>query len=391
MERQTKDLRPWQGLVVYVVFLLFLVGISGYINGALGIAGAAVSELIYAAIAVGAVFVFRASPAKVFPLDPPKVRYFFGSLLLFGFVYSVSISVALITEYFFPQAAGSTETIVEFAQSVNPAVGILCIALIPAICEELLFRGFILSSVKKWKPWVAIAVTGVLFGAAHLSVYRFLPVALLGCFLAYIDLKTDSLFLGMLFHFFNNLISVVALYLSPAEPSEGAELLSSFSFGVIFSTCLIFLSAGIVGGVFGWFILNGKKLTFKTVAVTLACCFAVSLFGSFVAGVSAVADSEIFVKQLDETRTESTSTFTVEEERNYIFLSNSSAIGGSVTVTLVGPDGNEIFRIEKAGLENRSLTLSPGEYTVFFTFTPAEGQTVSGNRFAAVTMIVEKI
>ncbi|MCQ2426649.1 MAG: CPBP family intramembrane metalloprotease, partial [Lachnospiraceae bacterium] len=350
-----------------------------------------VSELIYAAIAVGAVFVFRASPAKVFPIDPPKVRYFFGSLLLFGFVYSVSISVALVTQYFFPQAAGSTETIVEFAQSVNPAIGILCIALIPAICEEMLFRGFILSSVKKWKPWIAITVTGVLFGAAHLSVYRFLPVALLGCLLAYIDLKTDSLFLGMLFHFFNNLISVVTLYLSPADPSEGVDVISSFSFGVILSTCLIFLSAGIVGGVFGWFILNDKKLTFKTVAVTLACSFAVSFFGTFVAGVSAVADSEIFVKQLDETRTESTSVFTVEEERSYTFLSNTGAVGGSVTVTLVGPDGNEIFRLEKTGMETRSLTLSPGEYTVFFAFTPSEEQTVSGNRFASVTMIVEKL
>lgn len=390
MERQTKELRPWQGLVVYVVFLLFLVGISGYINAALGILGAAVSELIYAAIAVGAVFVFRASPREVFPVDPPKVRFFFGSLLLFGFVYSISISAALVTEYFFPEASGSTETIVSFAQSVNPAVGILCIALIPAICEELLFRGFLLSSVKKWKPWIAIAVTGVLFGAAHLSVYRFLPVALLGCFLAYIDLKTESLFLGMLFHFFNNLISVVALYLSPGTAEEGAEVITSFSFGMILSTCLIFLSAGLVGGVFGWYILNEKKLTFKTVIITLACCIGLSFFGSFTAGVAAIADSDIFIKQLDETRCESTETLTVEEERNYVFFSNATAVGGSVSVTLVGPDGNEIFRLEKNGIENRSLTLSPGEYTVLFNFTPSEEQSVSGNRFAAVTMIVEK-
>lgn len=391
MERQTNELKPWQGLIVYAVFLLFLTGISGYINGALGIAGTVISELIYAGIAVGGVFLFRASPEKVFPMEPPKVRYFFGSLLLFGFVYSVSLSVSLVTEYFFPQAAGSADHIKDFAMSTNPAIGILCIALIPAICEELLFRGFLLSSVKKWKPWIAVTVTGVLFGAAHLSVYRFLPIALLGILLAYIDLKTDSLFLGMLFHFFNNLISVVTLYLNPEASSAGAEVISGYSFGMIFSTCLIFLSAGIVGGVFGWFILHGKRLTVKTVAITLGCSIGLSVFGSFAAGAAALADADLFMQQLDETKTESTGTLTVEKERNYVFITNISSVGGTAAVTLNDPEGNELFRIGKDGIETRTLFLSPGEYTVVFTFTPGEEQTVSGNRFAAVTMIAEKV
>jgi sodium transport system permease protein len=78
------------------------------------------------------------------------------------------------------------------------------VAFSPALCEETLFRGLILSGFRRLGMWPAILATAFLFGIAHASIYRLLPVMALGTFLGYAVWKTRSIFAGMIIHMLNN-------------------------------------------------------------------------------------------------------------------------------------------------------------------------------------------
>ncbi|HET6267736.1 MAG TPA: ABC transporter permease subunit/CPBP intramembrane protease [Acidobacteriota bacterium] len=81
----------------------------------------------------------------------------------------------------------------------------LFIALMPAICEEMTFRGMIFSGLMtRFKPWTAILVTAFLFGIFHLSIYRFLPVFLIGTAAGFLVWRSNSILTGMLLHMLVN-------------------------------------------------------------------------------------------------------------------------------------------------------------------------------------------
>jgi sodium transport system permease protein len=84
---------------------------------------------------------------------------------------------------------------------------ILLLAISPAVCEELFFRGAFLSGLRRDLSVVScLAWEAVLFGAAHSSIYRFVPTAILGMVLAAITLRGRSLLPAILLHATYNLL-----------------------------------------------------------------------------------------------------------------------------------------------------------------------------------------
>ncbi|MCA9183648.1 MAG: CPBP family intramembrane metalloprotease [Planctomycetales bacterium] len=83
-------------------------------------------------------------------------------------------------------------------------------ALTPALCEEGLFRGFVLSSLHRYSAAWAIGLSAVLFGLMHvltsnvLAVERFLPSTFMGLLLAWIALRTGSIWPGVALHALHN-------------------------------------------------------------------------------------------------------------------------------------------------------------------------------------------
>jgi membrane protease YdiL (CAAX protease family) len=90
-------------------------------------------------------------------------------------------------------------------------VNLIVIAVIPAIGEELTFRGVIQKLLTRWFGHVhwAILVTAFLFSAMHIQFLSFLPRFFLGIVLGYLFLWSNSMWLTMLVHFINNAIAVV--------------------------------------------------------------------------------------------------------------------------------------------------------------------------------------
>jgi membrane protease YdiL (CAAX protease family) len=78
-------------------------------------------------------------------------------------------------------------------------------ALIPAICEEFLFRGYILTRIlSQENRWQAIMISSVLFGLFHQDFYRLLPATLAGVMLAIMTIQSGSLYNAIASHFFVN-------------------------------------------------------------------------------------------------------------------------------------------------------------------------------------------
>ena len=94
-------------------------------------------------------------------------------------------------------------------------INLLTIAIIPAICEELLFRGAILGwlrySIKN--VHLAIFLSAFIFSAFHVQFFGFVPRLLLGLYMGYILVWSGSMWSSIIAHFINNSMAVIAAYL----------------------------------------------------------------------------------------------------------------------------------------------------------------------------------
>ena len=119
---------------------------------------------------------------------------------------------------------------------------LVAVAIVPAIGEELLFRGLIQKYFRQifGNPHAAIWVTAILFSAFHLQFYGFLPRMLLGAFFGYLFYFSRNLGYAIIAHFINNGFTVTLLYLYQAgiisydiESDESVPLISIAIFSMI--------------------------------------------------------------------------------------------------------------------------------------------------------------
>lgn len=107
-------------------------------------------------------------------------------------------------------------------------LNLLMIAVLPAIGEELLFRGVLQRLFREWTGNIHLAVfiAAFLFSALHLQFYGFLPRFVLGLFLGYLFVWTGSIWVPVIVHFFNNGVAVTAAWLyANGRISSNAESL----------------------------------------------------------------------------------------------------------------------------------------------------------------------
>src|SRR5690606_4911795 len=92
---------------------------------------------------------------------------------------------------------------------------LVIIAILPAVGEEIVFRGLIQNELLRGtrNVHVAIWVAAILFSTIHFQFYGFVPRLLLGALFGYLYYWSGNLMLAILAHFVNNGVSVVALYL----------------------------------------------------------------------------------------------------------------------------------------------------------------------------------
>lgn len=114
------------------------------------------------------------------------------------------------------QAMKLTEILLQTNNIAGLMVNIVIVAIVPAIGEELLFRGVLLKLLKQMTKNVHVAVilSAVIFSAIHLQFYGFLPRMMLGIVLGYLFVFTSNLWVPIFVHFLNNASSTIIYYLN---------------------------------------------------------------------------------------------------------------------------------------------------------------------------------
>lgn len=114
------------------------------------------------------------------------------------------------------------EALLKVNSVTDVIVNVIIIALFPAFCEEMFFRGAlqrVLIYVTR-SPWVGIILTGFLFSALHFQFQGFLPRMFLGIVLGALYWYSGSLWTSILAHFVNNAVQVIAVSYAPKYVNE---------------------------------------------------------------------------------------------------------------------------------------------------------------------------
>lgn len=124
-------------------------------------------------------------------------------------------------------------------------INLLIMALLPAIGEELFFRGSLQKALLRLshKPWLAIVVSSVVFALLHGTFFKILPIFTLGLILGIVYYITRNLWYTILIHFFNNAFAVLSVYY--ADRSETLKKLSGDGFSVPLYGAVVSLVIGI--------------------------------------------------------------------------------------------------------------------------------------------------
>jgi sodium transport system permease protein len=103
----------------------------------------------------------------------------------------------------------------------NSWVIFLVLAVLPGICEELAFRGFILSGFRRLgHKWTAIILSSIFYGASHALFQQSLIACLLGAVIGFLAIQTGSLLPGVLFHIVHNSLALSVSQVMPALADE---------------------------------------------------------------------------------------------------------------------------------------------------------------------------
>ncbi len=126
-------------------------------------------------------------------------------------------------ETWMKQAEANAERLTEAFLATNTLTGfgvnLLMIAVLPAIGEELVFRGVLQRLFTEWfrNHHAGIFASAVLFSALHFQFYGFLPRTALGLIFGYLFAVTGSLWMPIVVHFINNALAVVVAFLFRRE------------------------------------------------------------------------------------------------------------------------------------------------------------------------------
>ncbi len=161
-----------------------------------------------------ALWYVKANPKTTLNLRPPRAGAALGTLLMAPAWVAISIQLGVYHNRVLPAPPELMELAEKlFAVSELPGgvwTLLFIVAVSPAICEEVLFRGMLLSGFRQRLPqWAAILAVGILFGFFHLSIYRLVPTGLTGIFFTYLVLRSGSIYLAIFAHFVLNGLSIL--------------------------------------------------------------------------------------------------------------------------------------------------------------------------------------
>ena len=110
-------------------------------------------------------------------------------------------------------------------------VNLIGLAILPAIFEELLFRGIILNGLKQYGKWAAVLGSAGLFALLHGNIGQLIYPFMLGVILGYIVYKTGNVLYSIIIHLINNTFSIIYTYIDVMK-NNGQYIVEEVSYSV---------------------------------------------------------------------------------------------------------------------------------------------------------------
>ncbi len=386
-----KKTKILDGITAFIVAVIIILFVNALLFSKLGIAGMGISEVLLIAVPLMLVFLRRESISERFNLNLPSIGSFFSAvLLMMGANMWGNASSFIYVGLFGMPEQNDMAFLEEYFAGVSPVMALIVIALIPAVCEELLFRGYLFSSFKGKKGKVAaVIVTSILFSVIHFDMYKMAPLFIMALAFGYITAKTDSVVIPMIFHFINNSMSVISFYASRGQDTE--TIIASVPKEMYFWYAVAAAGSGLVLVYFGSRLLSGKPRK-KWMNIVTPIVSGVL----FIAGVIGIMLSMITMPYIGDYSnrlredTVYTETFILSEDGVGV-VTSQVICSRKVTclVTVVDGDGNEIYNSDDLTSGN-GVPMSKGEYTVTYSFDVPDEESISYDVSANVVVITVK-
>lgn len=244
-----------ESILIMIVALLLMVYVGGIVSVSAPLTiSLIVQQAFIGVLPIVAAIYIKADMKKVFSLKLPKIKHLFGAIILgVGGICLNLVTSSLLSMAFPSDSEVLNEQYMQLLDGVSFVPGLLLMALLPAVCEELMYRGYMFTAFKsRMSIPKAIIIVSLLFGISHMSMIKILPTALLGVALAYMVYKSGSIVTSALVHFLNNALAVVTLYYG-----DKISFLNDESLGVpVLVTMFVIALIGIPVGVL---LLRGSK------------------------------------------------------------------------------------------------------------------------------------
>jgi len=211
--RRLPDILDSTLLVIFSLLLLIFVGAplqaKDIFNGLL------ITELILVLLPVLlAIRIFKIDARHRLMLNPPTFRDAALTLIVALGAWAAASGWQALQSHFLPMPdmyVDQMEKLISASRARPLLYLVAMLGILPGICEEYLFRGYMLSGYRqRLSNTGAILLVAVAFGAFHLDPYRFVGATALGAVLGFIAVRGNSLYLPMLAHIANNSLGVIA-------------------------------------------------------------------------------------------------------------------------------------------------------------------------------------
>ena len=387
------------GVLFFAVAMAFLFLIAPPIQIKFRLLGVGITELILLAIALTGGVIYKIAGKKtlkeIFPFSFKSLSFkiFLNSLLVYIGAYCIVLGVNIMQMYIFPGAAETNTALGNFFAEGGVIIMIIALTVMPGICEEMLHRGFILSTFKNIESTaVKLLLMGIIFGIFHADIYRFAPTMVMGMGLTYIMIKTGNLFYSMFFHFINNFIGIAPILILKMTNSgdltfdipAGMYSLSSIS-GILSFTAsaMLYLPLGLLFVYLGVRRFSRKDSDAeqkpKRFKFIVPACIVLAVSGFMLSGVSGISGSlekPVYDANIGVNLTEpfnSSNNFEIKSERNYnikVYVDGGENVSGSIRIT--DKNGKEIYNSGQGSMFNsdKTLLLSAGIYTCEIELIP---------------------
>ncbi|HEX3600175.1 MAG TPA: ABC transporter permease subunit/CPBP intramembrane protease [Lacipirellulaceae bacterium] len=222
-----------------------------------------VSQVICIALpALMMALILTGSLAKTLRLASlPRASACGAAILLATLLHPFGLQLSAWIQNVYPVQEAAKDTMHVVGQMLNSApnawLPILLMAALPAVCEELAFRGFILSGLRHLgSKWWAIGITAFFFGLIHGFIQQSISAAALGMVLGYIVVQTGNLIPCMLFHATYNGLGLASSYwpkLAESQPGFGKLFYEAAPGQILYYWPVVVVSLLAAIGLLMWF------------------------------------------------------------------------------------------------------------------------------------------